>query len=614
MTATITKGQIGEEDIIHFDGTGTNTFNRLTSSGGTLTLNKVGSEVDALIVYGGGVNYTNATIASALSAIGTSTKATLLIRPGTWTISSNVDWSAYTNVKFEFAKGATISHSTYTVKIPDFTGSPLFTGTGLVSFVKARSINPKVFTENATPGTTLMGGAINKAAASLINGGIVELDPEEYAIGTTSITIPTNVSLVGVAGKTKLSTTATTNFNMLLLDSVSGVAVKNIYFSGSAVTDSASPVRAIYLHRSSDCEIHSNTFEGLNYGVHLSDDSGIAATNPRRNKIHHNTFKNAIGDSNGGYGLLHVYSLESEIDHNIFSPGPYGRHAIYLSVGTRKSVVQGNLIINSRLGGLAMNTGTSAGAEISDNSIIGNTIVGQGSSLANSHAITGTGNLLRNTISANIVVDSSYSGIFLQAANATIYPTYNKIIGNTVFNSADVGIILDDGMYNHIIGNTIYDTQGVNDIVIDQTQVAGGGQYNVVESNIFKSHGTDPVSYHCTMASGTANNTYKNNTRLDAVPHENDSGTNNIWNYELYGTVTWDPADLADWAGETSPDITVTGAIIGMSVAVYPPYNLQGMSVSAHFKTTDTVVIRIDNNTGGNINLGSGVWKVRVFK
>ena len=46
---TVTKGLIGEQDIHRWDGTSSKTFTRASSTGGTLTLNDVGYEVDALI-------------------------------------------------------------------------------------------------------------------------------------------------------------------------------------------------------------------------------------------------------------------------------------------------------------------------------------------------------------------------------------------------------------------------------------------------------------------------------------------------------------------------------------------------------------------------------------
>ena len=92
-------------------------------------------EVDALITYGGGTSYTQATIQAALTAIGTTTKVTLLLRPGTWVISSNADWSASTNVIFKLPPGTVISHGSYTVNIPNPECGlyQVFSGTGVVT-------------------------------------------------------------------------------------------------------------------------------------------------------------------------------------------------------------------------------------------------------------------------------------------------------------------------------------------------------------------------------------------------------------------------------------------------------------------------------------------------
>ncbi len=52
--------------------------------------------------------YTQATIEAALTAIGAVNKVTLLLRPGTWVISANADWSTYKNVTFKIVPGATL--------------------------------------------------------------------------------------------------------------------------------------------------------------------------------------------------------------------------------------------------------------------------------------------------------------------------------------------------------------------------------------------------------------------------------------------------------------------------------------------------------------------------
>lgn len=106
MATVIYKGQIGEQDISRFDGSGTNTFTRTTSTGATLTLNKFGYEVNALTAYGGGTVLTDATISSALTALGTTNNATLLLSPGTWVISN--DLTITSNIVLKVAAGAVL--------------------------------------------------------------------------------------------------------------------------------------------------------------------------------------------------------------------------------------------------------------------------------------------------------------------------------------------------------------------------------------------------------------------------------------------------------------------------------------------------------------------------
>jgi hypothetical protein len=85
------------------------------------------------------------------------------------------------------------------------------------------------------------------------------------------------------------------------------------------------------------------------------------------------------------------------------------------------------------------------------------------------------------------------------------------------------------------------------------------------------------------------------------------------WHYEV--TFTWNPADIASGAGETSAGVTVTGAALGDHVQVLAPYDLQGLTLTGYVSAADTVTARLDNQTGGNVNLASSAaWKVRVSK
>jgi hypothetical protein len=83
---------------------------------------------------------------------------------------------------------------------------------------------------------------------------------------------------------------------------------------------------------------------------------------------------------------------------------------------------------------------------------------------------------------------------------------------------------------------------------------------------------------------------------------------------KLTSEATWDPGSLADGVGETSAGITVTGAALGDFVIVSAPYDLQGIACSGYVSAADTVNIRLQNETTGVVDLGSGTWRVLVLK
>ena len=82
----------------------------------------------------------------------------------------------------------------------------------------------------------------------------------------------------------------------------------------------------------------------------------------------------------------------------------------------------------------------------------------------------------------------------------------------------------------------------------------------------------------------------------------------------LQRSFTWNPASLADGAGETV-STTVAGAAFGDMVTVGAPYDLQDVSISAYVQAADTVEVRVQNESGGTRDLGNSTnWVVRVWK
>lgn len=78
------------------------------------------------------------------------------------------------------------------------------------------------------------------------------------------------------------------------------------------------------------------------------------------------------------------------------------------------------------------------------------------------------------------------------------------------------------------------------------------------------------------------------------------------------GSTTWDPANLVDGAGE-SKDVTVTGAALGDFAVASLGVDLQGITISAAVKTTNTVTVRLQNESGGALDLASSTVRVLVI-
>lgn len=81
----------------------------------------------------------------------------------------------------------------------------------------------------------------------------------------------------------------------------------------------------------------------------------------------------------------------------------------------------------------------------------------------------------------------------------------------------------------------------------------------------------------------------------------------------LRGAFFFNPASLVDAAGETSGICTVTGAIIGDAVVLYPPYDLEDLIVTGYVQSADSVEVRVQNESGGVVDLGGATWNVGVI-
>ncbi len=79
------------------------------------------------------------------------------------------------------------------------------------------------------------------------------------------------------------------------------------------------------------------------------------------------------------------------------------------------------------------------------------------------------------------------------------------------------------------------------------------------------------------------------------------------------GSKTHDFGSLVDGAGETTT-VTVNGAVLGDLAAASLSVDLQGMTMTAWVSAANTVSVRLQNETGGTIDLASATLRARVFQ
>jgi hypothetical protein len=80
----------------------------------------------------------------------------------------------------------------------------------------------------------------------------------------------------------------------------------------------------------------------------------------------------------------------------------------------------------------------------------------------------------------------------------------------------------------------------------------------------------------------------------------------------LKGSATYDAASLADGAGVTST-ATVTGAVLGDFAIGSCSADLQGITTTWYVSAADTVSFRLQNESGGAVDLASLAYVARVI-
>lgn len=103
------------------------------------------------------------------------------------------------------------------------------------------------------------------------------------------------------------------------------------------------------------------------------------------------------------------------------------------------------------------------------------------------------------------------------------------------------------------------------------------------------------------------------NTTNSTIPWTQSTSTITLAGEVLEGSATFNPASLADGAGETTT-VTVTGAALGDFASASFGGDLSGITLTAYVSAANTVTVRFQNESGGTLDLGSSTLRARVVK
>jgi hypothetical protein len=186
------------QDIPIGGGTTPRAFSQATSTGAIAALNDATYEVDALGSYGAGVNYNATTINTAIKAIGITNNVTLVLRPGSWVMNTNI--TIPSNIVLKIVSGASIRTTGYSLTINgrfEAGSYPVFSGNGMLVFGEGAVdvVYPEWWGAKGD-GTVDCTSAINSAIASL-SRGTVKFGGGTYRIVNTVTLNKHRVNLVG---------------------------------------------------------------------------------------------------------------------------------------------------------------------------------------------------------------------------------------------------------------------------------------------------------------------------------------------------------------------------------------------------------------------------------
>ena len=243
--------------------------------------------------------YTQATIEAALTAIGTTNKATLLLRPGTWVISSTADWSASKNVTFKIVPGAVLSGA-FTVTFPTNPDAGLykiFDSTLTVAGLTA--VNPKWFGATGVAGGDDNAAFTKMFAALGATGGIVTIPPGTYDKLNQTVTAKRSILVQGSGvSNTVLKGIGGSSHTLKIIGPATSWEISNLSINGNGTS-----AQALYLSS-------SNPLAGSDSGLFLFRQLVIYNANKgvQIDSVSEVTFIDVVIQTGSGASSIGLYS------------------------------------------------------------------------------------------------------------------------------------------------------------------------------------------------------------------------------------------------------------------------------------------------------------------
>ncbi len=515
---------------------------------------------------------------------------------------------------------------------------------------KVKAAKAEWFATNTTPGTTDMYTAIQSAINSL-TAGDVDLSEVKHMV-STQLVMKSNVYLKGHGRNSAIYWTGGYGY-AIFASGINNFGIEGIrvYSGGTADTDCTVGIyitAASYNGYVKRCFIDT-VYLGIVVGA-------VDTTSSYSIDILENTVNNT-----GNNGIsINAYGNDYKIEHNLlYNFGVRAAGAVVAAGieirGANRVSCSHNIMKDSNYGGaeyvdgIRIEYGTEGATNVPDQiSCIGNiinTVSGHGFRVSYATNSVISGNTIKNTggngilllssdtndkrtegnvIKGNVISNiTGYKGICLEG-DGSYAVRYNNISDN-VIRACGTGISITLGDEN-IISNNLIDSSIGGGI----SHVSGNGNiFSGNQTNNNGAHGIGLTTGDMVMVNNhiSRNNTTQGLAILVAVTntqvHGGDFSGNgtDILNASttttyltLNATRVWDPGSLADGAGETFVGTTVTGAALKDFCQLTAPYDLQGIDAKCWVQAADLVDMRVQNETGGTINLASGTWKVRVMK